>query len=80
MFTKRPRINMVIEKPVFSAIKKLAEENDLSLSAQVRELVLKALEELEDIELSVLAAERLRTFSRSKALSHKQLWKGSNKK
>ncbi len=75
MTTKHPRINLVIEKPLYRVIESLANKNNLSLSSQVRELILEAIETYEDICLAKLADERTKTFSRRKALSHETFWK-----
>lgn len=75
MGTSHPRINLVIEKPLFNTIKELSEENDLSLSSQVRELVIKALEEIEDMGLSRIAEKRLKTFKRKEALTYDEALK-----
>lgn len=75
MPTRNPRINLVIEKPLFSTIKTLAEKNHLSLSSQVKKLVNDALETFEDVGLTRIADERSRSFSYNKALSHESFWK-----
>lgn len=80
MSTKHPKINLVIERPLFETIKTLSEQNDLSLSSQIRSLVLEALENIEDIELVKLAEERYRTFNHHKAITHKEMWDGLSKK
>ena len=43
MATKHPRIHLVLEKPLYKTIEKLADKNDLSLSSQVRDLILDSL-------------------------------------
>ena len=52
MPTKNPRINVVLEKPIFRIIKKLARRDNVSLSMKVRDLILVALESSEDILLT----------------------------
>ena len=51
MPVKSPRINVVLEKPLFHTIKLLAERDGVSLSLKVRDLVKEALEIEEDIAL-----------------------------
>ena len=74
MAAKNPRINVVLEKPVFHAIEWLAEREGVSLSLKVRDLVKEALEIEEDIALSAFAEKRERTFKKAKALKHDEVW------
>ena len=73
MPTKNPRINVVLEKPIFRIIKKLARRDNVSLSMKVRDLILVALESSEDILLTEIAEKREKTFDRKKMLTHKQI-------
>lgn len=75
MPTISPRVNVVLEKPLFVRLKKLAAKDGVSLSTKVRDLIREALEEYEDAYLVRLAEEREKTFDRSKALTHDQVWK-----
>ncbi|HCC69512.1 MAG TPA: hypothetical protein DEP99_06490 [Nitrospiraceae bacterium] len=74
MPAKNPRINVVLEKPLFNSIEYLAKRDGVSLSLKVRDLVKEALEIEEDIALSILAEKRERTFSKAKALKHDEVW------
>jgi hypothetical protein len=74
MAAKNPRINVVLEKPLFHAIESLAEREGVSLSLKVRDLVKEALEIEEDIALSAFAEKRERTFRKTKALKHDEVW------
>jgi hypothetical protein len=74
MPTKNPRINVVLERPLYNSIERLAERDGVSLSLKVRDLVKEALETEEDIVLSQLAETREKTFNRKKALKHKEVW------
>ena len=74
MPTKNPRINVVLEKPLYESVRRLAKKEDVSLSLKIRDLVKKALEAEEDAVLAEFAQERERTFRRSKGLAHKQIW------
>ena len=75
MPTTNPRVNVVLEKPLYSCLKKLAAKDGVSLSTKVRDLIREALEEYEDAYLVRVADERMKTFDRSKALTHRQVWK-----
>ena len=75
MPTTSPRVNVVLEKPLYQRLRKLAAKDGVSLSTKVRDLIREALEEYEDAFLVRLADERMKTFDRSKALSHNQVWK-----
>ena len=74
MPAKNPRINVVLEKPLYDSVRRLAASEEISLSLKIRDLVKEALEAQEDIALTELAAEREKNFRRSRALSHKQVW------
>ena len=74
MPTKNPRINLVLEKPLYETIEKLADNNDLSLSSQVKDLIIEAVETHEDFKLSKVAEKRGKYFSKKRALSHKKFW------
>lgn len=74
MPTKNPRVNVVLEKPLYRAIEHLAKRDGISLSLKVRDLVKEALEIEEDMALSILAEERERTFKRATALKHNEVW------
>jgi metal-responsive CopG/Arc/MetJ family transcriptional regulator len=74
MPTKHPRINVVLEKPLYESVQRLAKKEDISLSLKVRDLVREALEAEEDAALADFAEERERTFRRSRGLTHKQVW------
>ena len=75
MPTLNPRVNVVLEKPLFATLKKLATKDGVSLSTKVRDLIRGALEEYEESFLVEVAEERAKTFKRSQALTHKQIWK-----
>ncbi|MGR3218510.1 MAG: toxin-antitoxin system, antitoxin component [Candidatus Anammoxibacter sp.] len=74
MPTKKPRINVVLEKPLYECIDQLAKKDKVSMSLKVRDLVKEALELEEDIALSGFAEEREKTFSKTKALKHNEVW------
>ena len=74
MPTKNPRINVVLEKPLFNTVEALAERDGVSLSLKVRDLVKEALEIEEDIGLAQFAEAREKTFRRKKSLKHDEVW------
>lgn len=71
---KNPRINVVLEKPLYTVIEKLASRDGVSLSLKVRDLVKEALEIEEDFALSTLAEKREKSLNRSKTLKHHEVW------
>lgn len=74
MPTENPRVNVVIEPPLYGMMHDIAEAEGVSMSALARDLIREALELREDVALASLAEEREKTFSRKKTLSHKQVW------
>jgi len=74
MATKNPRLNVVLEPPLYSVIKELAKKEGVSLSLKARDLMRQAIEYCEDAYWAEEAAKRERTFNKKAALSHKQIW------
>lgn len=74
MSTKNPRLNVVLEPPLFLAIQQLAKKDGVSLSLKARDLIREALESYEDRYWVRKVAERERTFDSKKSLSHKEVW------
>lgn len=74
MPTKNPRINLVLEKSLYRQIQRLAKSEGVSLSLKVRDLIKEALEAHEDIALAKVAEERERTFDKTRALAHEEVW------
>ena len=74
MPTKNPRINVVLEEPLYRNIERLARREGVSLSLKVRDLVREALEIEEDIALSQLAERREKTFTKKTSLRHEEVW------
>jgi hypothetical protein len=75
MPTNNPRINVVLEKPVYDSIERLAKKDGVSMSMKVRDLVKVSLDIEEDVALSAIAEKREKTYRRGKALSHDDVWK-----
>lgn len=74
MPAKNPRVNVVLEKQLYSALNRLAEDEGISMSMLMRDLVKEALELREDQALADFAEQREDSFDRSKALSHEEVW------
>jgi hypothetical protein len=74
MPARNPRVNVVLEKPVYDIVEQIAREEGASLSTVVRNLVKEAVEIREDIGLTPLATDWDRTLSQRRALSHKEVW------
>lgn len=75
MPTKNPRVNVVLERPLYEVLRRLAKRDRISVSSKVRDLVSRALETEEDVALAALAEQREQTFNRGRALSHEQVWR-----
>ena len=65
MPSTHPRINTVLEPPVYEAVKRLATQDGVSLSQKVRDLVREALELLEDAALEEIVKQRRKNQPRS---------------
>jgi plasmid stability protein len=74
MPTRNPRVNVVLEEPLYKGLQKWARRDGVSLSLKVRDLVKEAMEAEEDRMLAAFAEGRERTFERKKALAHAQVW------
>ena len=74
MSTKNPRINVVLEDPVYRYVQFLAEQDGVSLSTKVRDLIKEALATEEDIYLAAFAEEREKSLVESPVLSHEETW------
>jgi hypothetical protein len=74
MPAKNPRVNVVLEKPLYDSVRRLAAKEEISLSLKIRDLIKDALEAQEDVVLAEVAEKREKTFRRYRGLSHKQVW------
>jgi len=74
MSTKNPRLNVVLEPSLYSAIQHLAKRDGTSLSLKARDLIRDALEYCEDAHWTKVANKRESTFNKKSALSHKEVW------
>lgn len=74
MSTKNPRLNVVLEPSLYSAIRYLAKRDGTSLSLKARDLIREALEYCEDAYWVKEANKREATLNKKSALSHKEVW------
>ena len=74
MPAKNPRINVVLENPLYQTVRFLAEKDGVSLSTKVRDLLREALEIEEDLHLADFAERRETSLKKSPALSHDETW------
>ncbi len=74
MPAKNPRINVVLDAPLYKNVKILANKDGVSLSTKVRDLLREAMEIQEDIYLATFAEKREKKMKISSALTHKKVW------
>ena len=74
MPTKNPRINVALEEPIHSLIRRMARAKGVSLSMVTRDLVREALEMHEDAVLTRVADERVAALAGRRTLSHAETW------
>lgn len=58
MPTNNPRINITLKQKTVNLLTKIARKEDKSVSSLVKELMLEALDQREDVALSAIAAAR----------------------
>ena len=75
MPTKNPRVNIVVEPPLYSVMHDIAASEGVSMSTIARDLIREAIELREDVALADFADTRMKTLDRKKALSHADVWK-----
>ena len=75
MPTKNPRVNIVVEPPLYSVMHDIATSEGVSMSTVARDLIREAIELREDVALADFADTRMKTLDRKKALSHDDVWK-----
>jgi predicted DNA-binding protein len=74
MPAKNPRINIVVEPPLYGVMHDLAASEGVSMSTIARDLIREAIDLREDVALAALADTRMETFDRKAALSHEDIW------
>ena len=75
MPAKNPRVNIVLDPLLYSTLGSMAARDGISMSLEARDLIKEALVAREDIYWGLVAAERAKTYSNKKSLSHKDIWK-----
>ena len=74
MPAKNPRINVVLDVPLYNNVQFLAGKDGVSLSTKVRDLLKEAMETHEDIYLAAFAEERESTLEITTTLTHEEVW------
>jgi len=74
MPSQNPRINVVLNNLLYQDVRLLAEKDNVSLSAKVRDLLKEALEIQEDTAFLDLP-KKGKSWNDSKALSHDDVWR-----
>ena len=74
MPAKKPRLNIVVEPPLYSAMQDLATSEGVSMSTVARDLIREAIDLREDAALTALADTRIKTFDKKEALTHNDVW------
>lgn len=80
MPAKNPRVNVVLERPLYDALGRLARREGASLSTKARDLLREAIETYEDLGLAAIAEERERTLQGVASFSHDETWRRRAKK
>lgn len=75
MPTDHPRVNVVLEKPLYQSLSRLAKKDGVSLSLKARDLIREAMELQEDSHWETKADSRAKTYDPKKALTHHDVWK-----
>ena len=75
MPTDHPRLNVVLEKPLYQSLGRMAKKDGVSLSLKARDLIRGALELEEDIYWEKKARVRAKSLHSRKPLTHKQVWR-----
>ena len=65
MPTTLPRISTVVERPIYEAVAMLAKKDGVSLSQKARDLLLEALELIEDAGLDAIVERRRKNRGKS---------------
>jgi predicted DNA-binding protein len=74
MPAKNPRINVVLEQPLYREVQFLAKNDGVSMSTKVRDLLKEVLETQEDIYLARIAEQRVAGGKEPLWLSHEETW------
>lgn len=74
MPTKQPRLNVVLDPPLFKAIHGMSKREGISMSLIARDLIHEALLIYEDAFWAKEAEAREKTLHKDKTVSHKSIW------
>lgn len=74
MPTNHPRLNVVLEKPLYDSLGRLAAKDGVSRSLKARDLLRAAMDLEEDAYWTRKAEARAKTFPK-RGLTHKEVWK-----
>lgn len=74
MPAKNPRINVVLEEPLYKEVQFLAKKDGVSLSTKVRDPLRDVLETQEDLHLAKIADKRTANWKEPLVLSHEKTW------
>ena len=74
MPAKNPRVNIVVEPPLYKVMHELAASVGVSMSTIARDLIREAINLREDVALAAFADIRMKTFDKKVALSHEDVW------
>jgi predicted DNA-binding protein len=74
MPAKNPRINVVLEEPLYREVRFLAKNDGVSMSTKVRDLIREVLETQEDIYLAKIADYRVSSWKEPLGLPHEETW------
>lgn len=69
MPTTQPRLNVVLERPLMEAVRRIAERDGVSMSAKARDLIREAVEIEEDAALEILVSARIRKGGKARPWS-----------
>jgi plasmid stability protein len=74
MPARNPRINVLLDDPLYQKVRLLAKKDGVSISNKARDLIKEALEIEEDLFLAKFAEDREKTLNDSFTLTHKDVW------
>jgi predicted DNA-binding protein len=74
MPAKNPRINVVLDEPLYREVQSLAKKDGVSMSTKVRDLLKEVLETQEDIYLAQIADRRTSNWKKPLGLSYEETW------
>ena len=80
MSTTSPRVNVVLEEPLYVRLCQIAKREGVSLSLKVRDMIRHEVDKYEDEYLGGMAVRRAKTFHHNKAISHSKIWAHLKKK